>query len=118
MSGIPVTRQITKEAPGLWCAGVHSYFCCNDVRAVIFILSVRDLRIHPSEPEPESEGVGLRWVDSLKDMGKRAGPMQWVLARQRQNTGEQQLPEEDTDCYIGCSSVHTQGSKPAPTGAA
>lgn len=29
-------------------------------------------------------------------MGERAEPMQWVLARHRQNSGEQQLPDEET----------------------
>ncbi|KAK2920143.1 hypothetical protein Q8A73_002347 [Channa argus] len=37
----------------------------------------------------------LRRVSSRKDMGERAEPMQWVLARHRQNTGEQQLRDDE-----------------------
>ncbi|CAK6969774.1 sn1-specific diacylglycerol lipase alpha isoform X3 [Scomber scombrus] len=55
---------------------------------VIIILSLRRLRIHqtPPNPEPVSGRAGLRRVGSRKDMGERAEPMQWVLARHRQNT--------------------------------
>lgn len=41
--------------------------------------------------------TGLRRVVSRKDMGERAEPMQWVLARHRQYSGEQQLPDEETE---------------------
>lgn len=30
-------------------------------------------------------------------MGERAEPMQWVLERHRQNTGEQQQRDDETD---------------------
>lgn len=49
-------------------------------------------------PEPVSGRAGLRRVGSRKDMGERAEPMQWVLARHRQNSGEQR--DEDTDNLI------------------
>ncbi len=127
VSGLPDTRQITAGAPGLWCLRVHSPACCNDVWTVIINLSVRHLWIHPPSPvllllllpnnrEPVSGRARLRRVGSRKDMGERAEPMQWVLARHRQNSGEQLPPDEETDNltdYLPFSCAHMQGSRPA-----
>ena len=54
-------------------------------------------------------------------MGERAEPMQWALARHRQNSGEQQqqqLPDPETDGserLPACSFVHMQGKPAART---
>ncbi len=51
----------------------------------------------PQNPEPVSGRARLMRLGNRKDMGERAEPMQWVLARHRQNSGEQQQPDEETD---------------------
>lgn len=96
--GLPDTRQITEEAPALWCLLVHSSRWCYDVCTVIIILSLRHLWIHTSSPPPppktpepvsgrseaeagrQSEGYGRASGTNAVGFGKASSKFRWATA--------------------------------------
>lgn len=97
----------SRGSPGSWPPRSSSpRGCCDDVRPVItikpsviffpppFFLNVRV--IYP--PTNIRRKTRSEQLFSGKEMGERAEPMQWIVARHRQNSGErdEELGDPDT----------------------